>query len=372
MRKTLQRAPDILVRFADDLSGEPLCYVNRQKNGFTKDSFFVLEGAARTKIAFDQSGKQWEIVCGREARSVPLLKEILNLALLQKNCAPLHASALRHRGQGILLTGWANAGKTTALLAFVSRGAGYIGDDRILISGDGQKMFGLPEDVTTPAGVHGSRQHPSQWDEMTKRALCSGIKWLEQISSRHPEGDGETSLLKRAVEKARTMVKTRLNATLARQAILCGGADALQARLQKIFLMVSHADSRILIERIDPLVVARRMSASFAYEQFPLLRHYLAFQFAFPRRRSEIIESAQELHAEILSRVFADKEAYLVRLPNPCSFRDIAEALRPYFEDESAEIQSDAEEAVQRPFARATLGRAGPSGRDGWRDESLI
>lgn len=362
MRQILRRAPDIIVRFVDDLPGEPLCFVDRQKNGFTEDSFFILEDATKTRIDFDQNGKQWEIVCGRDARSVPLLKEILNLALLQRDCAPLHASALRHRGQGILLTGWANAGKTTALLAFASLGAGYIGDDRILISGDGQKMYGLPEDAPLPTGIHEPRQHPSRREEMTKHVLCSGIKWLEQISSKLPENGGRTTLPKRAVEKARTMVKTRLNATLARQTILCGGADALQARPEKIFLMVSHTDPRILIERIDPLAVARRMSALFAYEQLPLLRHYLAFQFAFPQRRSELIESAQELHAEILSRALAGKKAYLVRLSHPSSFREVSEALRPYLEDESAQIRPAAEGAVQHPITYAALSRGG-SGR---------
>ena len=72
---------------------------------------------------------------------------ILNLTALKKDCVALHASAFVYEGKGILVTGWAKGGKTESLLAFASQGAKYVGDEWILLRGEGNRMYGIPENI---------------------------------------------------------------------------------------------------------------------------------------------------------------------------------------------------------------------------------
>jgi len=44
---------------------------------------------------------------------------------------------------GILMAGWAHCGKTAALLGFASMGAEYVGEEWVLLNGNGEEMHGL-------------------------------------------------------------------------------------------------------------------------------------------------------------------------------------------------------------------------------------
>ncbi len=146
----LSREPDIIVRFVDHLPTPGMRYLGLGKHGFTNEGYFVLRSSkrsARVRVAFDQIGTQCEIVCESGLRSVPLLVAILNLTALKADCAALHASAFIYQDVGILVTGWAKGGKTESLLAFAAGGATYVGDEWVLLSGDGKNMYGIPENI---------------------------------------------------------------------------------------------------------------------------------------------------------------------------------------------------------------------------------
>jgi len=61
----------------------------------------------------------------------------------------VHASAVVYNGVGILMAGWAHCGKTAALLGFASKGAEYVGEEWVLLSGNGPKNAGAREAVGT-------------------------------------------------------------------------------------------------------------------------------------------------------------------------------------------------------------------------------
>jgi len=57
---------------------------------------------------------------------------------------------------------------------------------------------------------------------------------------------------------------------------------------------------------------------------------YLAFKFAFPKMRNEVLEHAHEMQYSILQRALSGKEAYTVRHPYPVAFSDLYEVMQPY------------------------------------------
>ena len=151
IRGTLDRPPDLTLRFVERLDTPGLRYLGQEEAAFTDEAFLLLRTKygtrARVQIPFEQVGGPCEIVCERGVRSIPLLIPLLNLTALGKGLLPLHAAAFRYRGQGVLVTGWSKGGKTEALLAFIARGAEYIGDEWVYVSSDGDRMFGIPEPI---------------------------------------------------------------------------------------------------------------------------------------------------------------------------------------------------------------------------------
>jgi len=147
---TLDREPDLTVRFVDRLAPAPLTLVGVGESGYDDESFYLLTAKGgsprRTRLPFDRLGPGAEIVCERGIPAVPHLLATVNLVLLTRDVLPLHATAIELDGEGILVTGWSKGGKTETLLAATRLGARYVGDEWVHLPSDG-RMLGLPEPI---------------------------------------------------------------------------------------------------------------------------------------------------------------------------------------------------------------------------------
>jgi hypothetical protein len=331
---SLDREPDIVVRFEKTLSTAGIRYVGVNESGVTEDGFFVLQSGrrpAKVRIAFEQIGERCEIVCESGLQSVPLLTEILNLTVLKQKCVPLHASAFIHQNTGVLVTGWARCGKTEALLAFLKHGAAYVGDEWITLTEDGRRMYGLPSDLEVWERDVNEIPNMRSQVGLQGRVLFAAIHWLDRMQARIPARLGRYApvrLLRGAMYPLRRQLRVRIP-----PAKMCwGGQRNLDARPDKIFLLITHNDSAIHIERADPLSVSRRMIFCIRCEQLGLTSQYLAFTFARPGVRNPFLETAYRLEGRILDRALAGKEAYTVRHPYPVSLDRLFEAMKPFVE----------------------------------------
>jgi hypothetical protein len=332
LEQSLAREPDVLVRFVDALPVHGLRFVEYGRTGFTDDGFFVLQSrkrAARVQIAFDGIGGCCEILCQRGLRAVPLLMAIVTLSALKRGWVPLHASAFVHEGTGVLVTGWAKGGKTEALLAFAQRGAEYVGDEWILLSRDGQRMYGIPEHIRLQ-DWH-LRQLPATRARVGAghRLLFGGIRGVDRVHRAIAGGWLGRTAPGKMLAEAVPALRRQLNVQLDPSDVFTAGGRSFAASPQRLFLMLSHDAPSIDVCPVDPMAVARRMIASNCYEQQPLLTTYLAYQFAFPERRNAFLDGARALQAEILSSALAGKDAYEVRHPYPCDLGALFEAMAP-------------------------------------------
>jgi hypothetical protein len=336
----LGREPDVVVRFVDALPIEGLRFAEFGQTGFTDDGFYVLQSrkrAARVRIGFEGIGDCCEIVCQRGVRSVPLLMAIVTLTALKRDCVPLHASAFVHRGTGVLVTGWAKGGKTEALLAFAAQGAEYIGDEWILLTRDGRRMYGVPEFIRLQEWHLRQMPDVRRSVRASRRMLFELIRGLDRFHGAVAEGGIDRLLPTGLLTEALPALRRQLNVQLDPFALFARGPRAFAASPDRVFLMLSHDEPTMRVSAVDPLEIARRMVASNCYEQQPLLNAYLAYRFAFPGRRNEFIERAPALQAEILESALAGKEAYEVRHPYPMSLKDLYAAMRPYCEARGAD-----------------------------------
>ena len=319
----LQREPDITVRFVERIEHGPLTYVALGESAFDDRSFVLLSGAGRVKakalVPFAEIGGRCEIVCERALPAVPHLVAIVNLTALAQGVLPLHASAFVHDGRGVLVTGWAKGGKTEALLAFMQRGARYVGDEWVYLTPDGQ-MFGIPEPIRLWRWQ--LRQLPnlaaraSGSDRLRMAALDMLAGGAERLSP--ARGGGFVgAALRRAAPVLRRQVNFRVPPTR------LFGAERIHgpAPVDTIVFVSSHDRPDVELEATDATEVARRMSASLLHERDPLLERYRQFRFAFPDRRSDALESASETEASLLARTLGGRRMSWLRHPYPCEIR---------------------------------------------------
>jgi len=345
LQRVLNREPDIIVRFVEHLPVSGLRHLTLHDNGFTDDGFFILRSskkAARIQIPFEQiGGKQCEIVCESGLRSVPLLLAIVNLTMLRKDCVSLHASGFVYQNTGVVVTGWAKGGKTETLLSFAAHGGRYVGDEWILLSGDGQKMYGIPEIIRLWDWHLENLPHVRSQIKRENLIMFKAIHRLDRFQQ-NLNGRLGKMLPVKLLREGMPAIKRQLNVRVEPKMVFGDRFGPFVARPDKIFLGLSHADPEIRLKPLDPALIAKRMIASIRYEQLPFIEHYLSFKFAFPDRKNEFLDNVHELQYDILRRALSRKEAYEVRHPYPVSFQELYAKMRPYCEntvfEHSAEV----------------------------------
>jgi hypothetical protein len=325
IQKPLTREPDIVVRFVDRLAtAGRVRYLGVDEAGFTDDAFLVLrskhKARATVQIPFEQIGRRCEIVCERGLPAVPLLIPILNLTVLSKGALPLHASAFNYRGIGMLTTGWSKGGKTETLLAFMSQGAEYIGDEWVYVSADGKRMHGIPEPIRVWDWHLQDLPHYRDLVGRGDRARLQAIKLAQSAGRAMP---GKVS------GRVMPLLKRQLFVDVHPKRLFGSGFGAMSGTLDKIFFVASHETPDVVVQPIDPQEIARRMVFSLEYERLPFMAFYMMFRFAFPDRANPLIEGAEQLQRETLARVLADKEVYSVYHPYPVAIPALFDAISP-------------------------------------------
>lgn len=337
IQKPLLRAPDIVIRFLDQIPlSSPMRYLGVDDVGFTDDAFFVFRSKHQTsvkvQIPFDQIGNQrCEIVCQSGLLAVPLLIPILNLTAMNKGVLPLHASALLYNGKGILITGWSKGGKTETLLAFAANGAKYIGDEWIYLSGDGQRMYGIPEPTRIwywhLQMMPRFRAMASSRDLFRLTILSVLVRVLERLEQ---SGTEHRSASAQLVRRSTRLLKRQLYVQLPPEEMFGQKSGEVDASLDQVFFVASHNQTDIIIRQINSQEVAQRIVFSLQEERMDFLSYYWKYRFAFPECSNLLIDQAEEIQRNMLMKALAGKQAYAVYHPYPFSIPSLFEAMRPY------------------------------------------
>jgi hypothetical protein len=288
------------------------------------------DGEGKVSIPFEQIGSDCEIFCERRVGWIPLLIPIINLTALNKHrCVPIHASAFVHEGTGVLVTGWVKSGKSEALLAFSQYGATYVGGEWVLLSRDGNTMYGLPG---TFRMWEWQRRQLSQSQHIGGNAgTFRLIRLLDAVQRSMPKGLASFGPLKLLCE-GMPALRRQLNLRVEPKAIFGDRCGHLTGHPDKIFIGIVHSDERVLIEPAEPATVADQLACAMEFELTSLMSHYRAFKFACPGMRNEFLEKVHHLLRDALRQALAAKEVYTLYHPYPVSFRDLFQVMRSFLE----------------------------------------
>ncbi len=322
IRAPLQRDPDIVVRFVDRLdAGTPMHLLGLDDAGFTEDAFLILrsrhKSRARVQIGLERVGSACEIVCERGLPAVPLLVAVINLTVLARGALPLHASAFLHEGRGIVVCGWSKGGKTEAVLAFMARGARFVGDEWLYVAGDGTTVHGLPEPMRV-------------WDWHLRQlpGVRARIARADRVRLAGLRAAAAGAARGRRARRVGALIDGQLHVDAAPARLFGAEAVVLSAPFDRLFLVGSWDQPQTVARPIEPAEIAARMAASLAYERAPLVGAYQQFRFAFPGRRNALLESAASRESALLERVLAGKRSHAIDHPYPVDLGELFAAMR--------------------------------------------
>jgi hypothetical protein len=325
----LAREPEITIRFVKELPRKGMLrYVEPPEIGFTEDKLLVLadaSGAPTVEIPLELVGRPCEIFCRSGVGAVPLMRHIVNLVLLTKGVVTLHASAFKYNGKATLVAAWARGGKTSSLLAFMREGGDFIADDHVYVGMEGNRLCGSREPVSLRA-----------WhlDELPEYRECLSRRERSRLRASTMLGQAAATVVRFGGPSTFQKVARRV-ASLADDAYVPVSPDRLFSRcslggkLDKAFLAIAHDDRDVLVEPVDGHWLADRLVFSLHAERRRLIEHYVAFRFGLPDKRNELLEAASEIEREILLRLLADVDTYVVYHPFPPPVDALFTAMAP-------------------------------------------
>lgn len=259
------------------------------------------------------------------------VRPALQLAAERHHAVAVHGSAVVVDGQGIVIAGWSETGKTETALALVEQGATFLSDKWTLVFADGslacfpitigvrrwllpyaptlRRRLPRPARLQFAAGAAG---------EAAARFTASLARRGGVLAAAHAAAAELAALAQRA-----SLSPSQLSAAYGQP------PPTTRERFAALILLTTTVDGRPHAEPRDPAWAARRLARSASYER----RDYLTLaERARYIRDGEVadvarlIEDREERH---LASVLASGRVIEVRAPFPTDPRHIVDAVRP-------------------------------------------
>jgi hypothetical protein len=322
---SLMEKHDLTIRFVEDLRPRgPVNWIEPHSLGFSDTGLLLYpaDPGAGPVCCLTPEGPGWELRCRSGRRTVPLLLPLVDFVMWTKGVFALHASAFTYRGSGVVVAGWARSGKTTSLLAFMARGAAYIGDDRVYLRAGENRLYGLTQPIALRSG---------HLDGLPRYARMVGVRGRSRLrmSTALDRAASAAARIERFGDLARRVSGIASEASVSVSPQRLFDDCPLQGQLDKAFLAIAHDSSTVRVEPLEPKRLAERLVFSLRAERLRLWSLYYAFSFAFPDRVDTFSEEAEALETERLARALEGVESYALYHPFPVPVRALHDALAP-------------------------------------------
>lgn len=331
----LIREPDIIIKFTDHISATNLNLLSTDYAGYNEDEFFIFSSStdnAKAIFPFDQIGATVNIVCENGFGIIPHLIEIINLTFISKKFIPVHGTGIQYNNRGIVACGWENGGKTEALLSFSSRGAYYVADDWVILSEDGNKMFGIPVPVFIWEWMIKYIPNISRLIPLETMIVFKSVHFFKALYSILNRGFLKKFFAFKIVAKAMPMIDRLLKVKIQPDKLFQGKMKD-SSTVDITLLFISWDKSGIEVKTCEAEEIANRMLNSNEYELSNFNQYYSSFKFAFPERKNKFIDNIEELQLNLMLNALKGKRAYIVYHPYPFDFNLLFDQLKPLIEN---------------------------------------
>jgi len=339
-RADLTREPDITIVYEENWQLKDLSYLGLNDAAFNNEGFYILSSGRsdlKVRIPFEQIGDKCEIVCEQGIIGIPLLHSIINLTFLKKNYLPIHASAFSYNDINALVVGWTKGGKTEALFSFINHGARFIGDETVIISADGRKMFGIPVPVSIWEWQFSEIPDLMPPLSLQKRILFKGVHFVARLHKLMNRGILKNNPVVKLMGDSLPAFKRQLSVRVPPENIFNGKVEWGEVELNRVILAMSRSDSEISVNKGMPDELYNRIINSSIHELEAIYKYYYTFKFAFPSARNEFLERVETLYRSLLPKALSGVKNFEVFHPYPVSFEKLYLAMKPIFENEQSQ-----------------------------------
>jgi hypothetical protein len=337
---TLASAPDVSISPLRTASSRGNRYRlgdagDSQECEFSDSEFILRKGAMALSIPFSSVGEGcvigWSGGSGMRRLLIDYVRPALQISLLPKGSLALHSAAVAYEGKGILLAGWAESGKTEAMLGFLQAGAAFVSDKWTIVDGDGSSIRHFPTPITV-----------RNWMIGLIPGLRERLKGTELLRAR-AAGLVTSVLQAEALSRAPWTTEVKSLAELAGRVSVTpsqllgkdgdGGSQwrsSSSAPLESLFLLVTSGEDRIAVREADIDEISSRLADCAAYERRAFFGLYQRFKYAFPGRPNRLIEEAREAESRTLAKALASKRVFVVEAPFPFDPAALYRAIQPF------------------------------------------
>jgi hypothetical protein len=245
----------------------------------------------------------------------------------------VHSAAASYKGRGLLFAGWAESGKTEAMLGFLQAGASFVSDKWTIVAGDGSSVLNFPTPITVRDWmidlIPGLRSRLTRTGLFRARAAAAATSVLKAGGGLNKVPG--VSEIKGLADLAGRVSVTHNQLFGDAAANGSGGWQSItSAPLETVFFLLTSDSQQIQVRPAEAAEVAGRLADCAQYERRAFNGLYQRFRYAFPHRRNALIEGARDAEAELLTQALASKRIFAVEAPFPFNPAALHEALRPF------------------------------------------
>jgi hypothetical protein len=303
--------PDLIVRFGEEPPADDLRLLGGDA-GFDEEKFLVLgRRAGGARAAAIRLGEPLELTSFSKARALPLLVPLLDLAALRKGILPVHGAVFSFEQHGIAVLGWPHSGKTSALLAFLARGASLVADDRAYVSLVPPHVAGLRAPIEL-RGHHlpalSRLSHPPALGTRAKLRLNLEATRLQARAAQR----ASPNTLSRVARRTAGFLADASVATVAPERLFDDERGTDIERLDVVFLIVRKLRGPTEVERLSAEAACERLVALAQHDRSTLRELIQKYRFAFPDRSERLLEELEGVEARQLELLARNVPAFLV------------------------------------------------------------
>jgi len=339
----LSRDPDVVISHFDGSSGRFAGHRlgdagDGQHCVFDDTRLALVHRGSVISVPFDAVGSMCEVRCtsdsGMRRLLIDYVRPALQLSLLPKGALALHSAAASYNGKGLLFAGWAESGKTEAMLGFLQAGASFVSDKWTIVAGDGSSVYSFPTPITVRDWmidlIPGLRSRLTRTGLLRARAAAAAASVLKSGGALNKVPG--VSEIKGLADLAGRVSVTH-NQLFGDAANGNGGwQSTASVPLETVFFLLTRDSQKIQVRPAEAAEVAGRLADCARYERRSFYGLYRRFRYAFPQRRSVLIEGARDTEAEMLTQALSSKRVFAVEAPFPFNPAALHEALRPFCE----------------------------------------
>ena len=259
-----------------------------------------------------------------------LLRTVMQLELLDRSAVALHAAAVERHGDGLVVAGWSETGKTETALAFMEEGARFLSDKWVVL-GDDSVLRTFPITVGVRRWVldYLPRLRASLTRAARAQFAAAGVADRLTGPLRRARAGGRIAGLASSGAERAVRLADRAALTPSDLIAAYGQQDAWQpsAGLGRLVFLTTVPGREVEVREVDPDRIAARLSQSAAFERRRLFELYQRARFALPEHRGLDMAAAIERERRFLVDALDGIELLEARAPFPTDPRRVADAV---------------------------------------------